>query len=69
MFLCFWKHLTVKVLLHLEIFLVQQPLFLRPLKKPHIGSFNANLDATSKRFNCSKSENIHTLLTTAGLCP
>ena len=53
----------------LGFFSLQQPLFLRPLKKPHIGSFNANLDATSKRFNCSKSENIHTLLTTAGLCP
>ena len=52
-----------------EIYNYISSFFLRPLKKPHIGSFNANLDATSKRFNCSKSENIHTLLTTAGLCP
>lgn len=27
-FLCFWRHLTVKRLLHLDFFLVQQPLFL-----------------------------------------
>jgi len=25
-FLCFWRHLTVKGLLHLDFFLVQQPL-------------------------------------------
>ena len=28
MFLCFWRHLTVKRLLHLDFFLVQQPLFI-----------------------------------------
>ena len=27
MFLCFWRHLTVKRLLHLDFFLVQQPPF------------------------------------------
>lgn len=27
-FLCFWRHLTVKGLLHLDFFLVQQPLLL-----------------------------------------